>query len=92
MGAIPETLFEFEPLVPAGQQELIKEAVRVCKQKVRYSGICGQGPSDFPDFAEFLVDLGIDSLSLNPDSVIRTTLMILEKEKSKKIIQSTKYN
>jgi len=39
-------------------------------------GICGQGPSDFPDFAEFLVDLGIDSISLNPDTVMRATVKI----------------
>jgi pyruvate,water dikinase len=39
-------------------------------------GICGQGPSDFPDFAEFLVDLGIDSISLNPDTVMKATVNI----------------
>ncbi|KKP41384.1 MAG: Phosphoenolpyruvate synthase [Parcubacteria group bacterium GW2011_GWA2_33_14] len=60
---------------------LIKEAVRVCKQEKKYSGICGQGPSDFPEFAEFLVELGIESISLNPDSIIKTSILIAEKEK-----------
>jgi pyruvate, water dikinase len=41
-------------------------------------GICGQAPSDYPEFAEFLVSCGIDSLSLNPDSVMKTTLRLLE--------------
>ena len=63
-------------------KELIKEAVKVCKEKGKYSGICGQAPSDFPDFAEFLVDIGIESISLNPDSIIKTTLMVAQKEKS----------
>ncbi len=62
-------------------KELIRQVVLVCKEKGKYSGICGQGPSDFPDFAEFLVGLGIESISLNPDSIIKTTLMVLEKEK-----------
>jgi pyruvate,water dikinase len=46
----------------------------------RKVGICGQAPSDFPEFARFLVEHGIDSLSLNPDAVLRTTKMILELE------------
>ena len=44
-------------------------------------GICGQGPSDFPDFAQFLVSLGIDSISVTPDSVIKTVNAIAEAEK-----------
>jgi pyruvate,water dikinase len=47
----------------------------------RKVGICGQAPSDFPDFAEFLVERGIDSISLNPDALVRTTLRVLEAEK-----------
>jgi pyruvate,water dikinase len=43
-------------------------------------GICGQGPSDFPDFGEFLVGLGIDSISLNPDTVMKATVKIKEAE------------
>jgi pyruvate,water dikinase len=45
-------------------------------------GICGQGPSDFPDFAEFLVKEGIDSISLQPDTVLKTTVRITEYEKT----------
>jgi pyruvate, water dikinase len=47
----------------------------------RKVGICGQAPSDFPEFAEFLVECGIDSISLNPDTVIKTRLKIAEAEK-----------
>jgi pyruvate,water dikinase len=45
-------------------------------------GICGQGPSDFPDFAEFLVSEGIDSISLQPDSVLKTSIKLKELEDS----------
>ena len=45
-------------------------------------GICGQGPSDFPDFAQFLVELGIDSISVTPDSLLRTIKAIAEVEKT----------
>lgn len=58
---------------------VIKEAKRL-KKKI---GICGQGPSDFSDFAEFLVKEKIDSISLNPDTVVKTTLDILKVEKKK---------
>jgi len=63
-------------------KDLIKIAVLACKEKGKYSGICGQGPSDFPDFAEFLVELGVESISLNPDSIIKTKIAIAEKEKN----------
>ncbi|MBK9598972.1 MAG: hypothetical protein IPO60_11790 [Flavobacteriales bacterium] len=45
-------------------------------------GICGQGPSDFPDFAQFLVELGIDSISVTPDSLLKTERAIAEVEKT----------
>jgi pyruvate, water dikinase len=48
----------------------------------RHSGICGQAPSDYPEIAEYLVRLGIDSMSLNPDSVVKTTLRVLEVEET----------
>lgn len=48
----------------------------------RKIGICGQAPSDFPEFAEFLVECGIDSMSLNPDTVVKTRELVAEKEKS----------
>ena len=62
-------------------KELIEEAIKVCKNNNKYIGICGQGPSDFPDFAQFLVELGIESISLNPDSVLKTKIAIAETEK-----------
>jgi pyruvate,water dikinase len=62
-------------------KELIKTLIKVAKKYRRKVGICGQGPSDFPDFAEFLVEQGIDSLSLNPDTVIATTIATLQTEK-----------
>ena len=61
---------------------LIKNLIVAAKKNKRKVGICGQAPSDFPDFAEWLVDEGIDSVSLNPDSVIATTLAILRKRKN----------
>ena len=45
-------------------------------------GLCGQAPSDYPEMAEYLIDIGIDSISLNPDTIIKTTLHILDIEKS----------
>ena len=51
-------------------------AIRACRAQEKYVGICGQGPSDHPDFARWLVDQGIDSLSLNPDSVLDTWLYL----------------
>jgi pyruvate,water dikinase len=55
----------------------IATAIRAAKAKGRKIGICGQAPSDYPEFARFLVEQGIDSLSLNPDAVIRTTQAVL---------------
>ena len=63
-------------------KRLIESVVKTAKAKKRKIGICGQAPSDFPEFAEFLVELGIDSMSLNSDSVIKTKLLIADKEKS----------
>ncbi len=59
-------------------KKLISRVIRICREKNKYSGICGQAPSDFPDFAEFLVKEGIESISLNPDSIIKTILMLSE--------------
>jgi len=55
---------------------LISSVIRECRRRKKYIGICGQGPSDFPDFAEFLVKEGIESMSLNPDTVIKTILLM----------------
>ena len=54
------------------------EAARAAGRKV---GICGQAPSDYPDFAAFLVERGIDSISLSADALVRTTLRVLEMER-----------
>jgi len=62
-------------------KRLIKQVIITAKEKKRKIGICGQGPSDFPDFAEFLVECGIDSISLNPDTVLKTSIAIAETEK-----------
>jgi len=59
-----------------GLETLIKAA----KEKDKYIGICGQGPSDHPDLAKWLMEQGIDSVSLNPDSVIPTYMFLGEKE------------
>lgn len=55
---------------------LLHMAISVCKASGKYVGICGQGPSDHPDFAEWLMAEGIDSISLNPDSVLETCLFL----------------
>ncbi len=55
-------------------KEMLKKVIRLCREKNKYCGICGQAPSDYPEFAEFLVKEGIESISLNPDTVIKTIL------------------
>jgi len=60
---------------------LLKQVISIARKNKIKIGICGQAPSDFPDFAQFLVECGIDSISLNPDTVIKTTLAILKTEK-----------
>jgi len=62
-------------------KRLVKQVIDVAMKKGRKIGICGQAPSDFPDFAEFLVECGIDSMSLIPDTVIKTRLLVAKKEK-----------
>ena len=57
-------------------KSLLSLAIQACRKRGKYIGICGQGPSDHPDFAQWLVDEGIESLSLNPDSVLGTWLML----------------
>lgn len=64
-----------------GVKEMIRLAIEGCRRNHRHSGICGQAPSDYPEIAEFLVRAGIDSISLNPDSVLKTTLSVLEVER-----------
>ncbi|MDB4825164.1 phosphoenolpyruvate synthase [Pseudomonadales bacterium] len=59
-------------------KSLLSSAIKACKKENKYVGICGQGPSDHPDFARWLMDQGIDSVSLNPDSVLDTWLYLAE--------------
>ena len=63
-----------------GVKEMIRLAVQGCRRNGIHSGLCGQAPSDYPDMAEFLVRCGIDSISLNPDVVVKTTRQILDLE------------
>ena len=58
---------------------LLENAINACKKAGKYIGICGQGPSDHPDFARWLMDHGIDSVSLNPDSVMDTWFFLADK-------------
>jgi pyruvate,water dikinase len=67
-----------------GVKRMIKMAVEGCKRNNRHSGICGQAPSDYPEMAEYLVELGVDSMSLNPDSVLKTIQNIAKVEKNLK--------
>ena len=66
---------DFDERDPA-VQALLKRAIGACKAQGKYVGICGQGPSDHPDFARWLADEGIASISLNPDSVIDTWTLL----------------
>jgi len=59
---------------------LLSNAIKSCKAAGKYIGICGQGPSDHADFAKWLMDQGIDSVSLNPDSVLDTWFFLAEKQ------------
>jgi pyruvate,water dikinase len=65
-----------------GVKTMIRLAVEGAKRNRRHCGICGQAPSDYPEIAEFLVRIGIDSISLSPDSVLRTTSRLLELERT----------
>ncbi len=71
--------FDYDERDP-GVKEMIRLAVEGCRRNGIHSGLCGQAPSDYPDMAEFLVELGIDSMSLNPDTVLKTTKRVLELE------------
>ena len=69
-GLVAEGFDERNPAVKV----LLHEVIQVCRGQGKYIGICGQGPSDHPDFAQWLVDEGIESISLNPDTVLVTWL------------------
>jgi pyruvate,water dikinase len=72
--------FDFDERDP-GVLAFLKQAVEGAKRNGRHSGICGQAPSDYPEIAEYLVRLGIDSMSLTPDSVLKTIRLIADVEK-----------
>ena len=76
-GIVNRVADENDPAV----KKLIADVIKVCLKRKKYVGICGQGPSDHPSFAKFLVEHGIESMSLNPDSVIKTIIAIAKVEK-----------
>jgi len=61
-------------------KRMIKMAIDACKKEGKYIGICGQAPSDYPEITEFLVKNGIDSISLNPDSIVKTWKLVTQLE------------
>jgi pyruvate,water dikinase len=65
---VAEGFDERDPAVKA----LVGQAIAACRARGKYIGICGQGPSDHADFAEWLMEQGIESISLNPDTVVET--------------------
>jgi pyruvate,water dikinase len=71
-GAIASAFDERDDAVKA----MLAMAISACRAKGRYIGICGQGPSDHPDFAQWLVEQGIETISLNPDTVVETWLAL----------------
>jgi pyruvate,water dikinase len=75
---VAEHFDERDPAV----KKMLSMAIRACRAQGKYVGICGQGPSDHPDFADWLVKEGIDSVSLNPDTVIDTWLYLAEHAKA----------
>ncbi|MEA1920336.1 MAG: phosphoenolpyruvate synthase [Campylobacterota bacterium] len=62
-------------------KRMLKMAIDACKKEGKYIGICGQAPSDYPEITRFLVENGIDSISLNPDSVLKMNQVVVELEK-----------
>jgi len=73
-GLVADLFNELDPAVLT----LIKQTIQVCRKRKKYIGICGQGPSDHPEFAGWLLEQGIESMSLNPDTVIDTWLFLVK--------------
>lgn len=71
-GVIAHLFDERDPAV----KKMLSMAIQACKKRGKYIGICGQGPSDHPDLAQWLLDEGIESVSLNPDTVVETWLKL----------------
>jgi pyruvate,water dikinase len=61
-------------------KKMLAMAIAACKKKGKYVGICGQGPSDHPELARWLLDQGIESMSLNPDTVVETWMFLAQKD------------
>ncbi|MEO8741346.1 MAG: putative PEP-binding protein, partial [Casimicrobiaceae bacterium] len=74
-GAIASTFDERDDAVKA----MLSMAIAACRKAGKYAGICGQGPSDHPDLAQWLVEQKIESISLNPDTVLETWLALAKK-------------
>jgi pyruvate,water dikinase len=74
---VAEAFDERDPAV----KTLLRMAIQACRKAGKYVGICGQGPSDHPDLARWLMEEGIESLSLNPDTVVDTWLYLAEEAK-----------
>jgi len=72
--------FDFDERDP-GVKQMIRLAVEGARRNTRHSGICGQAPSDYPEMAEYLVEIGINSMSLSPDAVLATIRHVLAAEK-----------
>ena len=64
-------------------KRMLHLAIDACRKKEKYVGICGQGPSDHPDFAEWLVEEGISAISLNPDTVVDTWMYLGKHSKNR---------
>ena len=79
-GLVAELFDERDAAVKA----MLGMAIRACRKHGKYVGICGQGPSDHPDLARWLMEQGIDSMSLNPDTVVSTWTALAETPATKK--------
>ena len=71
-GLVADSFDERDPAV----KQMLRMAIQACRKANKYAGICGQGPSDHPDFAKWLMDEGIETMSLNPDSVVETWIYL----------------
>lgn len=72
---VAQTFDERDPAV----KKMLAMAIEACLRRGKYVGICGQGPSDHPDLADWLLDQGIESMSLNPDTVVETWMRLAER-------------
>jgi pyruvate,water dikinase len=75
---VAQTFDERDPAV----KKLLAMAIEACLRRGKYVGICGQGPSDHPDLADWLLDQGIESMSLNPDTVVETWMRLAHRADS----------